>query len=210
MSGWSEFAGQAASSLLGTLVGGLITIGVARWQTIKTVRAQTELAVSQQTAAERLARRERERERAADSARLLLERLADLYDWLPSLPDVARDQPVLSSHARQQCAAAMESIRRGMRTDLLLIGDAEIRDRYRTLVKLAYDVGWRGIGRNNRERQIRDVRHYLRYVQASLEAIADGTPPPVTAAPPSLDRSDTEAWLPPALPPHWNDPADGS
>ncbi|MGX9227577.1 hypothetical protein ACWV95_17605 [Streptomyces albus] len=88
MSAWSDFTSQAASSLLGTLAGGLITIAVARWQMAKTVQSQIELATSQQAAAEGLARRERERERAADSARQLLERLADLYNWLPSLPDV--------------------------------------------------------------------------------------------------------------------------
>ncbi len=97
-----------------------------------------------------------------------------------------------------------------MHTDLLMIGDAEIRDRYRTLVKLAYDAGWRGIGRNNRERQIRDVRSYLRYVQASLEAVADGAPTPAPVDPPRLDRSGADTWRPPVLPGHWNDPADGS
>lgn len=107
-----------------------------------------------------------------------------------------------------RCSHGIDPAR--MHTDLLLIRDAEVQDRYRTLVQLVYDVGWRGAGRGNRERQIHDVRHYLRYVQASLEATADGAPLPAAAAPPVLERSDTGAWFPPALPPHWSDPADGS
>nr|WSZ95807.1 hypothetical protein OH820_09210 [Streptomyces sp. NBC_00857] len=210
MSGWSELASQAASSLLGTLVGGAITILIARWQTIKTIGSQGQLAASQQAAAARLAHSERERERSAEAARQLLERLADLYDWLPSLPDVGTDRPTLSHHAREQCASAMESIRRGMHTDLFLIGDMQLRDRYRTLVKLAYDVGWRGVGSGHRERQIRDIRNYTRYVQFSLEAIVDGRSLPQHAAPPALERDGAEAWLPPDLPWYWGDTADGS
>ncbi|MFC9236142.1 hypothetical protein ACFTZK_06710 [Streptomyces decoyicus] len=210
MSGWSDLAGQAASSLLGTLVGGAITVLVARWQTVKTIGSQGELAASQQAAAASLARSERERERSAEAARQLLERLADLYDWLPSLPDVGTDRPTLSHHARRQCASAMESIRRGMHTDLYLISDMPVRNRYRTLVKLAYDVGWRGVGREHRDRQIRDVRNYMRYVQFSLEAVIDGASLPDDVAAPVLERGGSEAWLPPELPWHWGDPADGS
>ncbi|MFI1430408.1 hypothetical protein [Streptomyces lydicus] len=202
--------GQAASSLLGTLVGGAITILVARWQTARTIGSQGQLAAAQQVAAASLARSERERERSAEAARQLLERLADLYDWLPSLPDVGTSRPTLSQHARQQCASAMQSIRRGMQTDLYLIGDMQVRDRYRTLVKLTYDVGWRGVGREHRDRQIRDVRHYMRYVQFSLEAVIDGVSPPDHVAAPTLERGESEPWLPPALPWYWGDPADGS
>ncbi|WP_159048597.1 hypothetical protein [Streptomyces sp. NRRL F-4489] len=210
MSHWTDLAGQAASSLLGTLAGGAITVLVARWQTIRTIASQGELALSQQSAAARLARAERERERSAEAARRLLERLADLYDWLPSLPDVATDQPALSPRARRNCITALQSIRRGMHTDLFLISGMPVRDRYRTLVKLAYDAGWRGLGHAHRERHIRDVRNYLRYVQLTLEAVVDGTQLPEYASPPVLERPGSEAWLPPTLPWHWTDPADGS
>ncbi|MFJ9467610.1 hypothetical protein [Streptomyces caniferus] len=97
-----------------------------------------------------------------------------------------------------------------MHTDFFLISDMDVRDRYRTLVKLAYDVGWRGIGREHRERQIRDVRNYMRYVQFSLETVVDGASRPDHVPAPVLERGDSEAWLPPALPWHWGDPADSS
>jgi hypothetical protein len=210
MSGWSDLAAQAASSLLGTLVGGAITVLVARWQTAKSIGSQGELAASQQAAAASLARSERERERSAEAARQLLERMADLYDWLPALPNLEIDQAAVSHNARQQCVSAMKSVRRGMHTDLCLIDDLQVRDRYRTLVRLAYDVGRRGIGRGHRERQIRDVGNYLRYVQFSLEALIDGATPPAHVAAPALDRGDSEPWIPPELPWHWGDPADGS
>lgn len=141
---------------------------------------------------------------------MLLERLADLYDWMPSLPDVFESEPRLSEHARNQCASAMQALRRGMHTELLAIGEIEVRERYRTLVKLAYDVGWRGVGRGNHERQIRDVRAYMRYVQASLEAVIDAAPIPRHVDAPVLDRAGEGMWRAPLLPEHWSDPADGT
>ncbi|WP_221179353.1 hypothetical protein [Streptomyces botrytidirepellens] len=210
MSAWTDLAGQTAGALLGTLVGGAITVLVARWQTSKTIAAQSELATVQQAAEARLSRAERDHERSSEAARQLLERLADLYAWLPSLPDVAADRPRLSGHAREQCASAMESLRRGMQTELFSIAAPEVRRRYRTLVKLAYDVGWRGVGRDHRERQIRDVRNYLRYVQLTLECVIDGGRLPDRLEPPVLDRAAPSAWLPPDVPWHWGDPADGS
>ncbi|WP_217196313.1 hypothetical protein [Streptomyces buecherae] len=210
MSDWSNLASQAASSLLGTLVGGAITVLVVRWQTIKTLTSQAELAAAQQVANARLVRAEKERERSAEAARQLLERLADLYAWLPSLPDVGLENPRLSQHAQGQCASAMQSIRRGMHTELLSIESGEVRERYRTLVKLVYEAGWRGVGREYRERVIRDARNYLRYVQLCLESVIDGSPIPEAVLPPVLDRVGIEVWTPPDIPWHWGDPADGS
>jgi hypothetical protein len=97
-----------------------------------------------------------------------------------------------------------------MHTDLFLIHDRQLRERYRTSVRLAYDAGWRGIGRDNRDRQIPDVRNYMRYLQFSLETTVDGTPLPAHVPPPHLDRDGSGAWLPPVLPWHWGDPADAS
>ncbi|WP_327705114.1 hypothetical protein OG530_28925 [Streptomyces decoyicus] len=98
-----------------------------------------------------------------------------------------------------------------MHTDLFLISDMDVRDRYRTLVKLAYDARSRGIGREHRERQIRDVGNYMRYVQFSLEAVVDGASRPDHVPAPVLERGGSEAWLPPApTPGRGGDPADGS
>ncbi len=97
-----------------------------------------------------------------------------------------------------------------MNTDLLMITDPVVRDRYRALVELVYDTGYRGAGQGHRERQIRDARNYLRHVQHTLESVIDGAPLPRHAAPPRPDRPGDEAWLPPDPPPHWTDPADGS
>jgi len=210
VSDWGDLVGQAASALVGTLVGGAITVLVARWQTARTIAAQVDLATAQQAAAARLARVERERERASVAASQLLERLATFYAWLPSLPDVSEETPRLSVHARDQCRAAMETVRRGMLTELFSIGQTEVRARYRTLVRLAHDAGWRGVGREHPERLVRDIRNYLRYVQLSLEAVIDGVPLPEHVDPPVLDRAEGDIWLPPHVPDHWGDPADGS
>ncbi|MFD9498779.1 hypothetical protein [Streptomyces sp. NPDC060035] len=210
MSSWGELAAQTASALIGTLAGGAITVRVARWQTARTIAAQAELAASQEAANSALARRQWVLQRSAEAAQRLLERLAELYAWLPSLPDLLLEEPQLSLQARERCAAALGSVRQGMQTDLLSVGDDHVRARYRTLVRLCFDVGWYGIGQDNRERQIRDVRGYLRYVQSTLEAVIDAAPLPDDCEAPVLERSGEAPWLPPALPWHWQDPADGS
>ncbi|MFD8457078.1 hypothetical protein [Streptomyces antimycoticus] len=210
MTDWTDLISQALSALLGTVVGGAITVLVARWQTAKTINAQTQLAAEQHAASVQLARAERERDNSAAAAKLLLERLADLYAWLPSLPDVALDNPRLSEHARVRCAEAMESVRRGMFTELFSITDTEMRERYRVLVRLVYDAGRRGAGGQRPERLIRDVRSYLRYVQVSLGFVIDGEPLPIHEEPPILDRDSPAVWSPSSSSVIWSDPADGS
>ncbi|MFF4929218.1 hypothetical protein ACFY2H_10075 [Streptomyces griseofuscus] len=210
MSSWGDLAGQTVRALIGTLAGGAITVHVARWQTARTIEAQAELAASQEAATSASARRQWTQQRSAEAAQRLLERPAELYAWLPSLPDLALEEPQLSLHAREHCTAALNSLRQGMQTDLLSIGNDRVRARYRTLVRLGYDVGWRGISQSNRGRQIHDVRGYLRYVQFTLEAVIDGSPLPDDCEAPALDRSDSVPWLPPTVPWHWQDPADGS
>ncbi|MFB7779668.1 hypothetical protein [Streptomyces bauhiniae] len=210
MGNWGNLAGQTISALIGTLAGGGIAVYVARWQTARTIESQLRLAASQEASASALARRSWTQQRSAEAAQRLLECLAELYAWLPSLPDLARDEPELSPEARKRCATALASVRRGMQTDLLSIGDGRVRVRYRTLVRLCYDVGWRGVGRGHRERQIRDARGYLRYVQFTLEAVIDDSSLPEDCAAPVLERSDSAPWLPPGLPWYWQDPADGS
>lgn len=210
MSFWTDIAAQSLGALAGTLAGGAITVLVARWQTNRSITAQATLATAEHAASLRLDQVSQERARSTDAARTLLERLADLYAWLPSLPDVSAETPYLSRHARDQCRTAMQSLRRGMITDLYSISDPTARERYRELVRIAYDVGWRGIGAENRARQIRDVKHYLRYVQHSLEALIDGSPLPEHVEPPVLDRPEDEPWQPPVVPWYWGDPADGS
>jgi hypothetical protein len=97
-----------------------------------------------------------------------------------------------------------------MMADLPLIGDTGVRARYRTLVKLSYDVGWRGKGCEYGARVVRDVRGYLRYVQFSLETVVDGAPLPSPEEPPILDRPGADHWTSPQVPNDWGDPADGS
>ncbi|MFK4270782.1 hypothetical protein [Streptomyces milbemycinicus] len=210
MPDWTDLISQALSALLGTVVGGAITVFVARWQTAKTINAQTQLAAEQHAASVQLAHAERERENSAVAAKQLLERLADLYAWLPSLPDVSLENPRLSEHARARCAEAMESVRRGMFTELFSITDAETRERYRALVRLVYDAGWRGGGGQHPERLVRDVRNYLRYVQVSLGSVIDGKRLPVHEEPPALGRDSSAVWLPSSSSAIWSDPADGS
>ncbi|MFI1092902.1 hypothetical protein [Streptomyces sp. NPDC020917] len=86
MSGLGDLFGQTASALFGTLVGGAITFVVTRWQLTKTMAAEAALAAEQRRTDARLA----SAERAGNASRLLLERLADLYAYLPSLPDVSK------------------------------------------------------------------------------------------------------------------------
>ncbi|UGQ15125.1 hypothetical protein LO772_17080 [Yinghuangia sp. ASG 101] len=210
MSAWGDFGIQAAGALLGTLAGGAISVLVARWQTLRTLDAQSQLAAAQERSASELARLERERERITVAASALLERLADLKADLPSVPEIDEETPRFARAALERCGMAMQSVRRGMHTELMAISSPEVRERYRMLVKLTYDVAWRGVGRGNRERQIWDIGNYLRYVGHSLECLIEGRDIPPHAEPPVLDRSGAEAWLPPFPVPYWDDPADGS
>lgn len=210
MSVWGDFALQAAGALSGTVVGGAISVWVARWQTLRTLAAQSQLAVAQERAAAQLARDEREHERETDAACALLDRLADLNADLPALPEMDEETPRFDRRVLTRCGAAMSSVRRGMHTELMQISSPAIRDRYRTLVKLVYDVAYRGVGRGNRERQIWDIGNYLRYVGHSLECLIDGRELPPHAEPPILDRTETDAWRLPFPVPYWDDPADGS
>ncbi|MFF5029390.1 hypothetical protein ACFY2J_34935 [Streptomyces collinus] len=162
---------------------------VARWQTAKTTQSQIDLAASQEAATNALARRQWTQQRTTEAAQRLLERLAELSAWLPSLPDLARDEPQLSPQARERCAVALGSVRQGMQTELLSIGDDRVRARYRALVRLCFDVGYRGIGQSHRERQIRDARGYLRYVQFPLASVIDEGPLPADCETPALERS---------------------
>ncbi|MCM3817694.1 hypothetical protein ACP4TB_05340 [Streptomyces sp. DR3-1] len=139
-----ELLAQTASALVGTVAGGAIALYVARWQTLRTAEIQARTTTAQENAAVQLAHSLRVHEREKTAARALLERLEGLYQWSPSLPDVA------------------------------------------------------------------EARNYLRHVQHTLESVIDGAPLPRHAAPPRPDRPGDEAWLPPDLPPHWTDPADGS
>ncbi|WP_440571850.1 hypothetical protein [Streptomyces sp. KR2] len=179
-----ELLAQTASALVGTVAGCAIALYVARWQTLRTAEIQARTTTARENAAVQLAHSLRVHERETTAARALLERLEGLYQWLPSLPDVAEDHPVLSEHARDNCSKAMQSVRSGMNTDLLMITDPVVRDRYRALVELVYDTGYRGAGQGHRERQIRDARNYLRHVQHTLESVIDGAPLPRHAAPP--------------------------
>ncbi|MEU5357379.1 hypothetical protein ACFY9R_20885 [Streptomyces albidoflavus] len=205
-----ELLAQTASALVGTVAGGAIALYVARWQTLRTAEIQARTTTAQENAAVQLAHSLRVHERETTAARALLERLEGLLRWLPALPDLTADRPPSSEEARAHRSAAMQSLRGGMSTDLLMITDPVVRDRYRALVELVYDTGYRGAGQGHRERQIRDARNYLRHVQHTLESVIDGVPLPRHAAPPRPDRPGDEAWLPPDLPPHWTDPADGS
>ncbi|MFE3082430.1 hypothetical protein ACFXGM_02955 [Streptomyces albidoflavus] len=205
-----ELLAQTASALVGTVAGGAIALYVARWQTLRTAEIQARTTTAQENAAVQLAHSLGVHERETTAARALLERLEGLLRWLPALPDLTADRPSSSEEARAHCSAAMQNLRGGMSTDLLMITDPVVRDRYRALVELVYDTGYRGAGQGHREGQIRDARNYLRHVQHTLEPVIDGAPLPRHAAPPRPDRPGDEAWLPPDLPPHWTDPADGS
>lgn len=210
MSFWADASLQAFGALTGTVVGGTITVLVARWQTKRSIESQMSLMAAEYRANFQLELTNRSRMRSTEAAQVLLERLADLYAWLPSLPDVSEERPYLSAHARDRCREALESVRRGMITDLMSINNDEVRSRYRELVRLTYDVGRRATGTGSRERQIRDVRAYLRYVQHTLASSIDEQPLPAHAEPPDFDRPDGVPWHPPAVPRHWGDPADNS
>lgn len=189
-------------------------------------------AEEQRRAALEAAARERELDRseqrqaiARNAAVGLLGRIGDLDRVLPMVHehrpgvDVEQVAPRVVAFStpdeRQRLALAIQttrdgvdSLRRGLRTELLLIHDAEVVTRYRDLARLVSDfqVGAGIGGAVLLNRAYVDVSNYMKYVLITLQAFIDGVALPETTAPPILQRNhnDGSTWMPQVIPEDWD------
>ena len=165
----------------------------------------------------------RRRERQADNARVLIQRVAALQPYLDTVPGTltrhvfpqAKYQPFTHHHGDEECREAIYSLQQGAFSEAPLLAPGEAAqaaaDRYRRLVKLVHDAA--KDNNANEERQAATLRAYARWVRISLRTLAeDGTVPPINGGSPEyplLDLPDRmPTWCPNPGPPGWNDELD--
>lgn len=151
---------------------------------------------------------------ARNAAVGLLGRLGDLDAVIPYLPSLrkgslATGETVNVIASRAEFARQSSNAFRGaLRTDLLLITDAEVVARYRALANLSYELANSpSLGLALADgRAIGDVQNYAKYVVYSLNQFIDDKPLLDHAAPPILlrDLKDGGSWLPDTVPVDWD------
>jgi hypothetical protein len=164
----------------------------------------------------------RRRERLLDNASALMQRVAALQPYLPTVPGttlrgragVAPVRGALSNSVPgdEECRAAIASLRHGAWTEASMLGGEEApqsaADRYRRLVRLVDEVA---LGSTRLpERDIDSLRHYAMWVRITLRTlVASETVPPIyggSAEAPLLGLAEhMPAWLPNPIPDGWND-----
>lgn len=219
---WITAIATAIAAFVGGVGGSVLVLLAARWTNaaVKAVadadrKAQSELVSLQHEAAVEASARERELDRqeqrdgiARNAAVGLLDRIGDLNRVLPHLhlhhrPGFGGDHAAKTEAAREGRA----SLQRGLRTDLLLVNDADVVERYRQLATLASDLAEARFDDEivlNRARQ--DVENYMKYVLITLQRFVNGEALPSATAPPILRRNpkDGSNWTPQEIPPDWD------
>lgn len=164
----------------------------------------------------------RRRERQADNAQVLIQRVAGLQPFLATVPGtwLRRDQllgPGVRYRGDEECRAAVDTLRHGAWAETAMLGRgdaaAEAAARYRSLVRLVEDLAHRHLTGPGGDRDVRALRNYARWVRISLVMLAeDGTVPPIAGGSPEVPlpglAEDMPAWLPHPVPSGWTDEPD--
>jgi hypothetical protein len=171
------------------------------------------------------AEKTRRRERQADNAYMLIQRIAAVLPYLDNVPGtwIRRDRqaggraPGVRYLGEEECRAAVDTLRQGAWAETIMLGRDHAADeaaaRYRCLAKLIESLARsQQAAKPERERDVRTVRNYARWVRISLGMLAeDGSVPQIhggSAQSPLLGLADMPAWLPDPLPPGWLDEQD--
>jgi hypothetical protein len=164
----------------------------------------------------------RRRERLLDNASALMQRVAVLQPYLPTVPGATLRGRVGTSPLRgalsnsvpgdDECRAAIASLRHGAWTEASMLGSGEAAqsaaDRYRRLVRLVDETAL-GSARLP-DRDIDSLRHYAMWVRITLRMLAASEIVPQvyggSAESPLLGLAEhMPAWLPNPIPDGWND-----
>ena len=164
----------------------------------------------------------RRRERLLDNASVLMQRVATLQPYLPTVPGAilrgrAGTAPfpgALSNSVPgdEECRAAIASLRHGAWTEASMLGSGEAAqsaaDRYRRLVTLVNEVAL-GPARLP-DRDIDSLRHYAMWIRITLRTLAASETVPTiyggSAEAPLLGLAEhMPAWLPHPIPDGWDD-----
>lgn len=221
---WITAIATAIAAAVGGLAGGVLAL-VAAALTNKQAQAlarqdreaQTELAVAQSQAALEAAAGERELNRreqrdaiARNAAVGLLGRIGEL-DRVLLLVNSYRSgmRPSVGSSSderRLMTLDGVDSFKSGLRTDLLLIDDADVVGRYRELARLVHelqsDLGDQVVV----NRAVVDVSNYMKYVLITLQRYIGGQSLPAATDPPPLRRelAGGSTWAPQEIPEDWD------
>lgn len=164
----------------------------------------------------------RRHERLLDSTSALIQRVAVLQPYLPTVPGTTLRGQVGATPFRgalsnsvpgdEECRGAIASLRHGAWTETSMLGGGEAAqsaaDRYRRLVKLVDEAALRSTPLPDRD--IDSLRHYAMWVRVTLRMLATTeTVPPIyggSADTPLLGLAEhMSAWLPNPIPDGWND-----
>lgn len=165
----------------------------------------------------------RRRERQADNARVLLQRIAALQPCLPTVPGTwtrhtfpqAEYQPYTHHHGDEACREAIKSLQHGAFAEAPLLGQGEAAqtaaDRYRRLVQLVFTAA--NDNHLDEERSASTLRSYARWVRISLRMLAESeTVPPIHGGSPEYPQlglpEHVPVWQPNPAPPGWNEELD--
>lgn len=222
---WITAIATAIAAAVGGLAGGVLALAAAA-STNKQAQAlarqdreaQAELATAQRQAALEAAADERELNRreqrdaiARNAAVRLLGRIGELDRVLPMInryrpgtPSAVAASP--TDEQRLRTLDGVDAFRGGLRTDLLLINDADVVERYRELARLVHELQSDLAAQGLLNRAVADVSNYVKYVLITLQRFIGGQSLPIAAEPPILRRNtaDGSTWTPQEIPEDWD------
>ena len=231
--GHDEGVNSGAWTAVGTIALAVVTVAAVVINIIITVqdrrRAAASLTAERELADARLreerdhAEQVRRRERQADNARVLIQRIAALQPYLPTVPGTftrhtfpqAKYQPVTHHHGDEACREAISSLQHGAFAEAPLLGQGEAAQiaagRYRHLVQLILTVA--NDNGPDEERQTGTLRSYARWVRISLRALAEnGSVPLIYGGSPEYPQlglpEHMPVWQPNPAPTGWNEEID--
>lgn len=191
--------------VIGGVFGGIIGGGAALLATHQANKAQAKAAKEE--------RLEQRRDRSRAAASLLLPRLADLESALPILPMVARDSYVMSASpasgramARLPSGAeAMESIKRGLMTEVPVVDNGLITRHYGHLTSVVGYFHHANLNAIEAGQAEGDIGRYLRYMRMLVVALIADKPLPADVEPPviALGHAVGTDWEPDPKPDGW-------
>lgn len=195
---WSGFLG----AIIGAVIGGTGTFLTVRWQTKKLLSDERERA-RESREEERRDWLQRRQEQALTNLLAVLSVLQGSVPQLYALP--ATRHPMLHANPDDRAKAeyAHETLLHGLRVDLPLVLNSDLRARYQSLVRLVEELARLGLGETTeeRERWRGDVIRYISYVRHAMKNLLHGDGLPRHADPPVLTRQDQALWTAPETDP---------
>jgi hypothetical protein len=222
---WADIL--TALGTVGLALTALLTIEITRRQrnaaeaARKTDRAEADARLEEERrAAEQRLRDERDfaerlrrHERQAASASLLLDVVAELQEVARNVVGLLNVGPQNLTPERRQTLQVLRGLQRAAHSTAATLGDAQVGERFRTLVRLAIAAAGDESASGNDQARARteaDLRNYAIFVRLSLQGLIDGQPivdPGYPPYPNLARRSDVTPWHPQNVPSGWDDAA---